>query len=180
MGRAGRRVAIAQVEGGQLGNEPCEEAVVVIGDAMGAGEALVGRGVADRRQGLAVLVHSRGAVGVELAERHGAVVLVEEGVDAGDGHERLVAAGQHDEPLVALVEVEQGPVVPVAAVGVDHLDEDPVHGLGHGLHRPAAAFVQQLREKRRVQHVSAHHRRGSFHIVACRAHLLGALRPIGH
>ena len=53
---------------------------------------------------LAILVHARRAVGVELAKADTVIVLVEEHVDAGEREQCIVAAREQDELFETRVE----------------------------------------------------------------------------
>ena len=129
------------------------------------GEGAEGVGAHDGVRDLAVLVHARAAVAVELAEVDAVVVLVQERVHAGEGQHRVVVAGQQYELHEALVEIEQLAVLLVGPVALDHLAEDAVARLGRALHDLVGSAVEQARHEGGGHHLVVHDGRGVLHVV---------------
>ena len=122
----------------------------------------LGAGHGDRD--LAVLVHARGAVAVELAELDRVVVLVEERVHARERQRRVVATRQQDEVDQARVELEHLAVGGVGQVALDDLAQDAVRGLGRALHGVVGALVEQARHERGVDDLVVHDGGGAVHV----------------
>ena len=86
---------VGGVDGGELAHPRVEQLAAF--HVMTARELLEGGRFLHRMRDLAVLVHARAAVAVELAKRHVAGVLVQEDVEAGEGQQRIVAARDQDQ-----------------------------------------------------------------------------------
>ena len=93
------------------------------------------------------------------------VVLVEEGVHAGEGQHGIVVAGQADELHKALVEIEELAVLLVFPIALDDLAEDAVARLGRALHDLVGLAVEQARHEGGGHHLVVHDGRGVLHVV---------------